>query len=150
DLTYLKNVRLGLSESDRKAIFEIYCENDRGDKFMVEIQESKQNFFKDRTLEYTSLPISDQGHRHDWNFELKAVYMTAILDFVLDEDKIQPDKFRYDVKLTDIDTQKVFYENLTFIYLSMPKFNKSIDALESRFDKWLYVLKNLSRLDNIP
>jgi predicted transposase/invertase (TIGR01784 family) len=150
DLTYLKNERLGLSESDRKAIFDIYCENERGEKFIVEIQKSKQNFFKDRTLYYSSFPINEQGKRNDWNFELKAVYMIAILDFVFDEDKIQPDKFRYDVKLTDTETKKVFYDKLTFIYLSMPKFNKSIDELETRFDKWLYVLKNLSRLDNIP
>lgn len=150
DLTYLKNERLGLSEADRKAIFDIYCENERGEKFIVEIQKSKQNFFKDRTLYYSSFPINEQGKRNDWNFELKAVYMIAILDFVFDEDKIQTDKFRYDVKLSDIDTKKVFYDKLTFIYLSMPKFNKSIDELETRFDKWLYVLKNLSRLDNIP
>jgi len=150
DLTYLKNERLGLSEADRKAIFDIYCENERGEKFIVEIQKSKQNFFKDRTLYYSSFPINEQGKRNDWNFELKAVYMIAILDFVFDEDKIQPDKFRYDVKLSDIDTKQVFYDKLTFIYLSMPKFNKSIDELETRFDKWLYVLKNLSRLDKIP
>ncbi len=32
----------------------------------------------------------------------------------------------------------------------MPKFNKSIDELETRFDKWLYVIKNLNSLDRIP
>jgi Zn-dependent M28 family amino/carboxypeptidase len=30
----------------------------------------------------------------------------------------------YDVKLSDIETQQVFYDKLTFIYLEMPKFNK--------------------------
>lgn len=150
NLTYLKNERLGLSETERKAIFDIYCENERGEKFIVEIQKSKQNYFKDRTVYYSSFPINEQGKRNDWNFELKSVYMIAILDFEFDEDKNQPDKYRYDIKLSDIDTKKVFYDKLTFIYLSMPKFNKSIDELETRFDKWLYVLKNLSRLDNIP
>jgi len=32
----------------------------------------------------------------------------------------------------------------------MPKFNKTLDELKTRFDKWLYVLKNLERLHNIP
>jgi predicted transposase/invertase (TIGR01784 family) len=44
----------------------------------------------------------------------------------------------------------VFYDKLTFIYLEMPKFNKTLDELETRFDKWLYVLKNLNRLDRVP
>ena len=32
----------------------------------------------------------------------------------------------------------------------MPKFNKTIDELESHYDKWLYVLKNLHKLDRLP
>lgn len=74
----------------------------------------------------------------------------AILDFVFDEDKNDPEKFRYDIKLTDTETKEVFYDKLTFIYLEMPKFNKAIDELETRFDKWLYVIRNLNRLDKVP
>lgn len=150
DLTYLKSEHLGDSNLDRKAIFDIYCENERGEKFIVELQKAKQNFFKDRTVFYSTFPIREQAKRAEWNFELKAVYTIAILDFVFEEDKSEKQKFRYDVKLTDIETKKVFYEKLTFIYLEMPKFNKSLDELETRFDKWLYVLKNLNRLDRVP
>lgn len=128
----------------------MYCENEKGEKFIVELQKSKQNFFKDKTVYYSTFPIREQAKRADWDYELKAVYTIAILDFVFDSDKNEPDKFRYDVKLTDIETNKVFYEKLTFIYLEMPKFNKTVDELETRFDKWLFVLRNLNRLDKIP
>ncbi len=150
DLTYLKTEQLGTAEIDRKAIFDLYCENERGEKFIVELQKTKQNFFKDRTVYYSTFPIREQAKRADWDYELKAIYTIAILDFVFDADKAEPSKFRYDVKLTDIDTQKVFYDKLTFIYLEMPKFNKSVDELESRFEKWLYVIKNLNKLDRVP
>lgn len=149
-LTYLKNEHLGAAENDRLAIFDIYCENERGEKFIVELQKTRQNFFKDRTVYYATFPIQEQAKRNDWNFELKAVYTVAILDFVFDEDKQQPAKYRYDVKLTDQETHRVFYDKLTFIYLEMPKFNKTLDELETRFDKWLYVIRNLSRLDRVP
>lgn len=72
------------------------------------------------------------------------------MDFVFEEDKTERKKYRYNVKLTDIDTCKVFYDKLTFIYLEMPKFNKSVEELETRFEKWLYVLRNLNKLDRIP
>lgn len=150
DLTYLKGEHLGSSSLDRKAIFDLYCENQRGEKFIVELQKSKQNFFKDRTVYYSTFPIREQAKRADWDYELKAVYTVAILDFVFEDDKHEPNKFRYDVKLTDIETKKVFYNKLTFIYLEMPKFNKTVDELETRFDKWLYVLRNLNRLDRVP
>ena len=150
DLTYLKNEHLDNTELDRRAIFDLYCENKKGEKFIVELQKTKQNFFRDRMVYYSTFPIREQAKRADWNYELKAVYTIAILDFVFDEDKNQPDKFRYDIKLTDVDTLKVFYNKLTYIYLEMPKFQKSVEELETRFDKWLYVIKNLNKLQDIP
>jgi predicted transposase/invertase (TIGR01784 family) len=150
DLTYLKSEHLGTTEIDRKAIFDLYCENEKGEKFIVELQKTKQNFFKDRTVYYSTFPIREQAKRADWNYELKAVYTIAILDFVFDEDKNDPAKFRYDIKLTDTATKEVFYDKLTFIYLEMPKFNKTVDELETRFDKWLYVIRNLNRLEKVP
>jgi predicted transposase/invertase (TIGR01784 family) len=150
-LTYLKSDQLGSSEDERKAVFDLYCENERGEKFIVELQKTKQKFFKDRTVYYSTFPIREQAKRgSDWNFELNAVYTIAILDFVFDEDKAEKDKFRYDVKLTDIETCKVFYDKLTFIYLEMPKFSKPLSALTTHFDKWMYVLRNLNKLDRVP
>lgn len=150
DLTYLKTEQLGKTELDRKAIFDLYCENEKGEKFIVEMQKSKQNFFKDRSVYYATFPIQEQAEKSDWNYELKAVYTIGILDFIFDSDKNEPEKYRYDVKLQDIDTNKTFYDKLTFIYFEMPKFNKSIEQLETRFDKWLYVLKNIHKLDKLP
>ena len=149
-LTYLKSEQLGRSEEDRKAIFDLHCENEKGEKFIVEMQKTKQNFFKDRALYYSTFPIVEQAVSGDWNYELKAVYTVAILDFVFDEDRDDPDKYRYDVMLTDIETHKVFYKKLMLTYLEMPKFNKGVDELENRFEKWMYVLKNLKRLDRLP
>ncbi len=150
DLTYLKTEQLGKTEIDRKAIFDLYCENEKGEKFIVEMQKSKQNFFKDRSVYYSTFPIQEQAEKSDWNYELKAVYTIGILDFVFDTDKNKSVKYRYDVKLQDIETNKTFYDKLTFIYFEMPNFNKTIEQIETRFDKWLYVLKNLHKLERLP
>ena len=149
-LTYMKSEQLGRSEADRKAVFDLHCENEKGEKFIVEMQKTKQTFFKDRALYYSTFPIVKQSITGDWNYELKAVYTVAILDFVFEEDKKDVDKYRYDVMLTDIETHKIFYDKLKFVYLEMPKFTKNVDELETHFEKWMYVLKNLKRLDNIP
>jgi predicted transposase/invertase (TIGR01784 family) len=150
DLSYMKNEQLGRSEFDRRAIFDLYCINDKQEHFIVEMQKAKQKFFKDRSLFYATFPIRNQVKSGDWDFELKAVYTIGILDFIFDEDLQEPEKFKYNIKLTDINTNRIFYDKLTFIYLEMPKFSKTEDELENRFDKWLYVLKNLERLDRMP
>src|SRR3972149_11514271 len=80
-LTYLPASKLGSAETERKAIFDLYCENEKGEKFIVEMQKTKQNFFKDRTVYYSTFPIREQAKRADClpaceagDYELKAVY----------------------------------------------------------------------------
>ena len=60
------------------------------------------------------------------------------------------DQLSHTVKLCDTYTHKVFYDKLDFIYVEIAKFDKSADELNTTFEKWLYVLKNLSRLDRQP
>jgi predicted transposase/invertase (TIGR01784 family) len=150
EINYLKNEKLGPSQVDRRATFDLYCTNERGEKFIVELQKTEQKYFKDRALYYSTFPITEQAKKGEWNYKLKAVYMIAILDFVFDKDEGEPEKYRYDVKLTDIETGKVFYDKLKFIYLEMPKFTKVLEKLSNRFEKWMYVLRHLSTLERIP
>ncbi len=149
ELTFMKNEQLGGSDLDRKAIFDLYCQNERGEKFIVELQKARQKFFKDRSLYYSTFAIQEQAQRGDWDFELKAVYTVSIMDFVFD-DIHNPTKSRHDVQLIEAKTQKVFSDKLRFIYLEMPKFNKTETELETHYDKWMYVIKNLARLDRVP
>ena len=150
-LTYLRNEKFSSSEESRKAVFDLYCENENGEKFIVELQKSKQAYFKERTLYYSTFAITDQAVPGDeWNFKLKDVYVVGILNFLLDENKDDPDKYRYEIMLTDIETNAVFYKKLKYVYLEMPKFKKGVEELETHFEKWMYVLKNLKRLDKIP
>jgi len=150
ELKYLNSEQLGRSEEDRRAVFDIYCETETGETFIVEMQKAKLNFFKDRSVYYASFPIRDQGLRGDWDYRLKAVYTVGILNFVFNESRDDTAYYHSEVKLMDTQKKTVFYDKLTFIYLEMPKFNKSIDRLETRFEKWMYVLKNLPRLQELP
>ena len=77
DVTYLNSEQLGTQELDRKAVFDVYCENEKGEKFLVEMQKGEQQFFKDRSVFYSTFPIREQAKRGDWNYELKAVYTSA-------------------------------------------------------------------------
>ena len=149
DLTYKKAEHLGSGDIDRKAIFDLYCENDKGEKIIVELQKSKQNFFKDRSVYYSTFPIAEQAQRGDWNFELKSVYTIAILDFRFEDDDKEKTVVSI-VKLMDTQKQKVFYDKLTYVYIQMPNFTKTEEELETKFDSWLYVLKNLHKLEARP
>jgi predicted transposase/invertase (TIGR01784 family) len=148
DLTYARTEQLGNSEADRKAIFDLYCIGENGERFIVEMQKAKQNYFKDRSLYYSSFPIQEQAKKGDWNYQLAAVYMVGILDFTFSEDETEQE-VRHEVQLKD-QKCRVFYDKLTYIYLEMPNFSKAEGDLQSNFDKWMYVLQQLPYLQNRP
>ena len=149
-LTMLPSEQLGDTQEDRRAVFDVYCENEQGDKIIIEMQKADQQYFKDRSIYYSSFPIRQQGVKGRWRFGLKAVYTIGILDFVFDEDKDDEEYYHHVVQLMDVKKKKVFFDNLTYIYLEMPKFKKTEEELETLVDKWLYALKNLPRLLERP
>ena len=170
DVQYLNSEQLGRSEYDRKAVYDVYCKTKNGAKFIVEMQNAFQQFFKDRSIYYASFPIRDMAKKdtkdQKWNFELQPIFTVGILNFVFKDDistdedgnitdtvvkEESDDEFRHDVMLVDVNNDnKVFYHKLGFVYLEMPKFRKTIEQCKSFYDKWMFVLRNLSSLMERP
>ena len=147
EITYLNTEHLGTQEYDRRAVFDVYCKNEKGEYFLVEMQKGEQQFFKDRSIYYSTFAIREQAPRGEWNYGLKGIYTIGILNFCFEN---TDPSYYHEVKLLDTKTKEAFYDKLTFIYLEMPKFTKTEAELETLFDKWLYVIRNLASLMERP
>ena len=148
DLTYLNTENLGKSEEDRKVIFDLYCINKQGDRFIIELQNVHQSWFKDRSIYYATFPIQEQAIKgKGWNYQLNKVYTIGILNFSLPG---TDERCKREIQLIDKETHEVFYDKLTFIYLEVPKFRKTEQELETQFDRWMFILKHLHHLQKRP
>ena len=151
DVQYLNAEHLGDGYGDRRAVFDVYCITADGSRFIVEMQKAEQEYFKDRSLYYSTFAIREQATKgKQWDYHLEDVYTVGVLNFTFPGDEYPPDCFRHEVKLKDVEDNHVFYDKLTFVYLEMPKFNKTEDELVTMFDKWMFVLHNLGRLMERP
>ena len=151
DVKYLNSENVGDVYTERKAIFDVYCENEKGEKFIVEMQNAYQTYFKDRSLFYSTFPIREQAPKgSDWNFCLKKVYVVALLNYKMSDEAFDSSDTIHTIALMDTKTNKVFNTKLIFKYVEVGRFDKTDEELTSLSDKWMYVLKNLSRLDNRP
>ena len=151
DIQYLVSEQWGYFETERKAVFDIFCKTEKGEYFIVEMQNARQVFFRDRSIFYASLPIQKQAPKGIWDFRLKAVYLVAILDFVL-FDEFEEDK-EYVVERAQLvreRTKTVYSNKLKFAFVELPKFRKTGEELETNFDRWLFILKNLPLLNDRP
>ena len=154
-LEYGNPEKQGRVKSDKKAIFDLYCTTGKGERIIIEMQKLPQEYYKDRTLYYASFPIQEQGEKKKtWNFKLRPVYSVNIVDFQLDGSqkikKMAANKYASYIQLMDRDTNEIFYDKLIFVYLELPLFTKSIDELTTNYERWMYVLAHIHKMDEIP
>ena len=164
DIAYLNNENQGLSEADRKSVFDVVCRTVAGDRFIVEVQKKDQRYFMERSLYYSTFPVQEQGLRGDWDFRLTPVYMVGILNFALKHDSngLAKGSFgtaaenggnpklihRYDLR--ERETGELMTDNLHFVFIEVGAFDRKEEELESVMDKWMFVLKNMARLLDRP
>ena len=107
DVSYLNPEHVGDVYTDRRAIFDVYCEGENGEKFIVEMQNAYQAYFKDRSLFYSTFPIREQAPKgNDWDFKFNHVYTVALLNFNMYEDAFDKEKPRHHVQLCNTGLRK--------------------------------------------
>ena len=160
DLRYGNPEKLGFSKDERKAVYDLYCITGKDEHIIVEIQNTPQVYFKDRTVSYISRLINALSEKgKDWNFELPKVYSINILDFTFEEavmplgikiKRADENKYISKVKLMDCDTNEVFYDKLTLLYIELPCFTKELEDLKTFFEQWIFIIKHLHELNDLP
>lgn len=146
DIVYLPDEQFRHFLEGSPSVFDVCCENEKGDKILIEVQKANEEYFKDKSIYYSSFPISEYSRQEGWHFEQKKAYAIGILNFTFDHKEDYISK----VKISDTETKDAFHDKLTYIYIETPKFKKKESELATMLDKWLYAIINLDELSNIP
>jgi predicted transposase/invertase (TIGR01784 family) len=146
ELSYIPPEQLAATPQDRRGIYDVYCVDSMGRRFIVEMQQGYQANLKERVLYYSTFALTYQSERgSDWQFNLLPVYCIVVLDYSLEDDE----EYLRTIQLANIKTGKVFYDKLTFVYIELAKFARRLNEA-SAADKWIYLLRHLPELQNIP
>lgn len=150
DLAYNPQENSGPARHYRKTIFDLTCTGSDGEIFIIEMQRAEQQFFADRAVFYTASKLYEQGEKgkKDWDYKLKEVYLIALMDFSFNGTLSQ--KYLHRVRLAEEETGQTFYNKLGFIFLELPNFNIGEKEIKSDMERWMYVLRNMSKLQKIP
>ena len=146
ELTFLPTEQLGIRQSEKRVVFDLYCKSQSGEHFIIELQRTSQHFYADRSISYVSRVVSRELRRGDRQYRIPKVYSINILDFEADEFKGRSGYF-WPVQLKDSEN-KIFSEKFTLIYIELNKFaarNKKPE-FSDELQKWLYVMKNVSSM----
>ena len=136
-----------------------------GDKVIVEMQNAHQTYFRDRALFYSCYPVINQAalarkkHFEEygntisfrWNFRLQPVRFIALLNFGMRHDEGWPDdRCHSSYHIREDSTHELMHDKLQFIFLELARFEKGEEELETAYDKWMFLFKNMVKLKRRP
>ena len=160
DLHYAPTEKKGRTKKEPTTFYDLHCITGRGERIIVEVQTQPHKNFIERGLVYVSRAIEGQekigkGKKEKKsNYDIRAVYQVNIVNFSVKSKirKTLPDKTKYTwyVRLMDEETQTVFCDKMTMVYIDLKTFNKEIDDLQNNYERWVYVFKNLPEMKNMP
>ena len=146
-LTFRDKEQLPETRDLRGIVYDIHCRTDTGERIIVEMQNHHQERFVDRSLYYAARSIVSQGETREWNYRLEPVYTVCFMNFLPHD---IPAKFRTDVTLADMEDGRAFSDRMRLVYLTLPLFRKGADGCETNLERWIYTLKNMTTLEDIP
>ncbi|MDR2384540.1 MAG: Rpn family recombination-promoting nuclease/putative transposase [Tannerella sp.] len=163
-IDYLSPEQLGLKAEDRKAVYDIYCKNENGKRFILEMQVTPQPHFVERSLFYMSHAILSQVPKGKvkrkngkgkemkvpWDYAIDGVYIIGILDFKLFPEECAADITVEYIQLVRKKAKIALADKFGMVTVELPKFRKEKAELSTVQDKWLYSLKNMERLSECP
>ena len=148
NLSYLNTESQPEENDGRKTVYDLYCETDTGEYIIVEMQNRRQTYFKDRALYYMAKSIVKQEVKgNEWNFNITPIYGVYFVNFLLDNNT--EEYFCKDISLVDKYTGKVFNNKFRQIFIELPRFIKSEADCDNFLEYWIYNLVNMNKLKEI-
>ena len=144
EIRFLSSEHIGLAEAEKKLIFDIYCTNERGQRFIIEMQRARQDYFADRVITYISRIISNEASRGAHRYDIPPVYSFNILDYNAPEFMGREEYF-WAVHLKD-NQNRFFSKKIILFFMELSKFAAQFPDEKSPAYKWGYALKNMSRM----
>ena len=120
---------------------------DNGSTVIIEMQVLNIEGFEKRVIYNLAKTYGSQLSLRTEQPRLQPFITLIITDFLLFKDSgkmINKFRFKEDTELFN------YRDELTLIFLELPKFNKELSALETLSDKWIYFLKYAPSLEVIP
>lgn len=137
------------NRDERKSIFDINCESEDGQQFIIELQKANQKNFSKRLFYYSTFEPRAHIMAGEKDFDFPPIYVIGILDFILNDRKPN-DRVVNRYNITNRDDQSVqLFEGLTYVTVELPKLNTDASLL-TKEEMVLYTIHNSGRMQSRP
>ena len=150
DLEFIDKEMHPVERDNKGSVYDMFCKTDDGSRVIVEVQRRKQPFYPERAIYYSTFQIQRQVESGAEDYDFMPVYVVNILDFRMHRnDKDQEVRTIY--RLYEESSHKLLTDRVTFIFIELPRFQKTIEELDGNIlDGMYFCLKNMAFLNERP
>ena len=150
DLEFFDKEMQPTERRNKTSVYDMFCKTDDGSRIIVEVQRRKQATYVERTIYYSTFQVRNQVDAGCGDYAFCPVYVINILDFNIDENRGNPEvKTVY--RLYEAARRTLLTDKLTFIFLELNKFKKTLEELDGDvLDGMYFCLKNMTKLTDCP
>ncbi|HQS83340.1 MAG TPA: Rpn family recombination-promoting nuclease/putative transposase [Alphaproteobacteria bacterium] len=138
-VTFLKVNQDPAVAAERQSIVDVMCEDEKHNKFIIEMQLSRESGFIKRAQYYASKTYINQRDAGVAYKDLQNVRFLAIYDETLFSKKTEYLSYH---EMRDIKTQENDLDSFKFVFLELSKFTNEIENLKTLTEKWAYFFKH--------
>ncbi|HQS93961.1 MAG TPA: Rpn family recombination-promoting nuclease/putative transposase [Alphaproteobacteria bacterium] len=138
-VTFLKVNQDPVVAAERQSIVDVMCEDEKHNKFIIEMQLSRESGFIKRAQYYASKTYINQRDAGVAYKDLQNVRFLAIYDETLFSKKTEYLSYH---EMRDIKTQENDLDSFKFVFLELSKFTNEIENLKTLTEKWAYFFKH--------
>ncbi len=143
EATFIQNEIKGVTRDSRSGIYDLFCKDERGNEFIVEMQLGEYPEFIQRMKFYAFYRLNTLIRKGDYQFDnLPKIYCIGILAVSI---------FSHIAGYQNIAVLKnqhneLIDEQMTFITVELDKFDKDLGAIQSDLDKLVYTMKTIHEI----
>ena len=152
EVRFINNERTRDNQKGKTIIHDVICTTEHGHRFIVEMQKENKDDFLYRSLYYLCRAVTDQiriasSDKGIKGFRFLPVVGVFICDFNIRElDKEVVNHYMFN----NTKSGRPLSSSLRSCYIQLPQFNKRWEECDTKFEQWLFILKNMYTLNEFP
>jgi predicted transposase/invertase (TIGR01784 family) len=145
-IKYLPTELLGEAQKSKKVIFDIFCEDEKGNKYLVEMQNAKLKNAGDRLRFYVARINSESLKSGSKSYKLPGSFFIGFLNYSRNKSKF----YFTEECWFNLQTKEIINEKDFRVFVELPKFNKQGSECRTFRDKIIFLFKSLHTIEERP
>jgi predicted transposase/invertase (TIGR01784 family) len=145
EVTYLESDIQAEDPNGRNCLFDIICKDQNDERYIIEMQNKSEQFMLNRLIYYTSRLHASGGVKGVWDYQVSGIITICIANFLIYKD----DRVREEYEIVNRLHMDREIKNYKIITLHLPKVPKNEEDCATEIEKWLHLLIQMTRMENI-